>query len=97
MLNTTKGHNFVTKYVELWFLFTVYRLIMLYICTEFHKDISKGYVADTISILKFRKGYNSVKNVKKLWFLIYIYCLTMLYFCIKFRKTISKVSQFLGN
>ena len=60
----SKGNNSVKIKVELWFLFFVHRLIMLYICTKFCENISKefgGYYADTIAIVKFAKGHNSVK------------------------------------
>ena len=37
-----KGHNSVKMYVELWFLFSAHRLIMVYISTKFHENILHG-------------------------------------------------------
>ena len=37
--------------------------MMLNICIKFRKNISKGYKANTISLLKFSTGHNSIKNV----------------------------------
>ena len=52
--------------VELWFLFSAHREIMLYICTRFCEKYPEGFgssSADTISSVKFAEGHNSVKNV----------------------------------
>ena len=38
-----KGHNSVKMQVEISFLLSIYPLMMLYICTEVHKNISKGF------------------------------------------------------
>ena len=45
--------------MELLFLFSAHRLIMLYIFTEFCENISKGLKV----IVKFAKGHNSIKHV----------------------------------
>ena len=39
--------------------------MMLYICTKFQENISKGFTvtADVICIMKFTKEHNSVKSV----------------------------------
>ena len=37
------GHISVKMLVELWSLFSAYRLIMLYICTKFQEYIYKGF------------------------------------------------------
>ena len=37
----------------------VHGLIMFYICTKFHVNISKGF--RTISLLNFLEGHNSIK------------------------------------
>ena len=52
--------------MELWYLTSAYHLIMLYICTKFQENISKGfqsYLEDVACILKFLKGHNSVNSV----------------------------------
>ena len=54
------------KFGELRFLFSVYRLVMFYICTKFHENIVYGFKAmeeGMISILNITKGYNSEKIV----------------------------------
>ena len=38
----SKGHNFVKMLVELRFLFSAHRLMMIYICTKFHENILDG-------------------------------------------------------
>ena len=48
--------------MELGFLFSAYRLMMVYICTKFHENILDGYRANTIYIAKISKGHNSVEN-----------------------------------
>ena len=49
--------------MELGFLFSAHRLMMVYICTKFHENILDGYRANTIYIAKISKGHNSVENV----------------------------------
>ena len=52
--------------MELRYLFSAYRLIMLHICTMFHENIStvsellRGY---DFQYSKFPKGLNSIKDV----------------------------------
>ena len=41
-LKITKGHNLVKNAVRVIFLISAHPLIMFYICTMFHKNISKG-------------------------------------------------------
>ena len=49
--------------MELGFLLSALRLMMVYICTKFHENILDGYRANTIYIAKISKGHNSVENV----------------------------------
>ena len=49
--------------MELGFLFSAYRLMMVYICTKFHENILDSYRANTIYTAKISKGHNSVENV----------------------------------
>ena len=49
--------------MELGFLFSAHRLMMVYICTKFHENILNGYRANTIYIAKISKSHNSVENV----------------------------------
>ena len=49
--------------MELGFLFSAHRLMMVYICTKFHENILDGYKANTIYIAKISKGHKSVENV----------------------------------
>ena len=42
ILIITKGHNFVNIAHRVIFLFSAYRLIMVYICTKFHENISNS-------------------------------------------------------
>ena len=53
-------------YVEVRSLLSAYLLIMLYICTKFNENISKGFRVierTRLPIFNFSKGNNSVKNV----------------------------------
>ena len=51
--------------MELWYLISVHRLLMLNSCTKFQENVSKGFrvIERMRCILKFAKGHNSVKNV----------------------------------
>ena len=52
--------------VELWFLFSAYCLMVLYICIKFHENILKGFrvIEELVfSFSGFSKGHNSVKNI----------------------------------
>ena len=40
ILEFTKGHNSAKMEVELWFLFSAYGLLMLYICTKLCETVS---------------------------------------------------------
>ena len=42
-LKFSKGNNSIKMLVELWFLISAHRLMMLYICTKFRENISKGF------------------------------------------------------
>ena len=57
---------------ELWFLFSAHCLIMLYICTKSHENISN--ISKLWSghdfWLKITKGYNSVNNVGRVTVLV---------------------------
>ena len=51
--------------VDLWYLFSAYCLMLLYICINFHENISKGFRAIEGLLLPysgFSKGHNSVKK-----------------------------------
>ena len=44
ILKITNQHNSVKKpVVDLWFLISKHSLIMVYICTKFHENISQGF------------------------------------------------------
>ena len=47
--------------MELWYFISAHYLMMLYICTKFQENISKGFRVIK-SILKFSKGHNSVNS-----------------------------------
>ena len=52
--------------MELRFLFSAHRLIMVYICTKFHENILHGIKLierTRLSYQKFTGGNNSIKNV----------------------------------
>ena len=58
--------------MELQFLFSAHRLIMVYISTKFRENILNGlsYGADTISILFITKGRNSVNIARGITVLV---------------------------
>ena len=60
-----KGHNFLKNYVNLWFLISAHHLMMLYICTKFRENISKGFkVFEQIDFqTEISKGEKFHKNV----------------------------------
>ena len=65
--------------------------VMLYICTMFPKNISKGFrvIEKTHDFQpNFSKGHNSVKKVE-LWFFICAQRLIILCICTKIRENIS--------
>ena len=71
---------------------------MLYICTEFHENISKGFRVTELTqflIYKFSKGHHSIKNIGGIMVLVLCYCLMKLYICIKFQENIKRVSELL--
>ena len=52
--------------MELWYLFSAYCLMLLYICIKFHENISMGFRAIEGLLFPysgFSKGHNSVKIV----------------------------------
>ena len=61
-----KPTNQLLEY-QLWSLFCAYLLMMLYICTKFHKKYLKGFLRviqrTRFLIFEFSKGNNSVKNI----------------------------------
>ena len=51
---------------------------MLYICTKFHENISKGFRVTELTqflISKFSKGHHSIKNVGGIMIMVLILCL----------------------
>ena len=51
---------------SIWFLFSANCLIMLYICTQFHENVSKGFRVTQLTqflISKFSKRHRSVENI----------------------------------
>ena len=63
-------------------------MVMFYISTKFREIITKGYRADTISILKITKVNNSAKKGVGVTVFISARRLAMLYVCAKFREII---------
>ena len=45
ILNIPKENNSEKKMVELWFLFSAYCLMKLYICSKFHENIDAHFKA----------------------------------------------------
>ena len=43
ILIISKGHNSVKMYIELQFLFSAHRLIMIYICTKCRRNILNSF------------------------------------------------------
>ena len=68
--------------------------MMLYICTMFRDNISKGFKVFEqtrfISKLKFSKGNYFIKMLVELLFLFSAHCLIVLYISTKFNENISK-------
>ena len=64
--------------------FSAYHLKILYICTKFQENISKGFKVIKKTLLKFTKGHNSIKNVDGVQYLFCAHRLTMLYSLAKF-------------
>ena len=60
--------------------------MMLYICTKFHKNISKGF--RVIERTQFPKGDNSQEMPMELQFLLSANRLLMLYICIEYYENI---------
>ena len=65
MLKFTKGHNYVQITGGVTFPFSTHCLKMLYICTKFQENISKGFkvIKRCGYILKVTKGHNSVNTL----------------------------------
>ena len=49
--------------MEIRFVFSAHRLVLIYICTKFHENILNSSRADKIFIGKSSKGYNFIKNI----------------------------------
>ena len=59
--------------MELWYLFSAYFLILLYICIKFHENILKSFRAIDGLLFPysgFLKGHNSVKTVGRVMVLV---------------------------
>ena len=67
--------------MELRFLFSAHRLMVVYICTKFHENILNGIKvrADMIFMGKISKGHNSISSAHHLM---------MVYICTKFHENI---------
>ena len=65
--------------------------MMLYICTTFHENISKGFrvIELTISIQKCTNEHNSIKQVSGVKVLVLCTLCDDALYCIKFRENIS--------
>ena len=61
ILNIIKEKNSKENKVQLWFLFSAYFLLRLYICTKFHENIDDRF--KVIVWTQFSKGHNSAKNI----------------------------------
>ena len=51
--------------MELWYVISAHHLMMLYICTKYQENISKGFrvLEGMVCILKFSKEHTSVNSV----------------------------------
>ena len=59
--------------MELWYLFSAYCPMLLYVCIKFHENISKGLRAIEGLLFQysgFSKGHNSVKTCGRVMFLV---------------------------
>ena len=66
---------------------------MLYICTKFQENISKGFRVTELTqffISKFSKRHRLVENIGGVMTLVLITFLIMLYICTKCHENISK-------
>ena len=62
--------------MELWYLFSAYCLMLLYICIKFHENISEGFTAIEGLLFpysEFSKGHNSLKTVRIV--MIFVFCI----------------------
>ena len=80
----------VKLYKELQYSFSAYRLIMVYICIKFGKNIKgfQSYGAKRHLILFITKGHNSLKIIYGVKVLFSAHHLIMVYICAKFRENI---------
>ena len=77
--------------MELWFLFSAHRLIMLYFCTKFCENISKdlGVLVQTLFPLRnLQKSMIQSIMYVELWFLFSACPSMMLYIGTKFHENI---------
>ena len=88
----SKRHRSVENIGGAMILISTHFLIMFYICTKCHENISQGFrVMEGLDFQysKFSKGHNSVKNVgRSIWSLLSAYLLIMLHICTKFHENI---------
>ena len=58
--------------MKVWYLISAHHLMMLYICTKFQENISKGFGDQEAVVckLKFSKEYNSVNSVSGVMVLV---------------------------
>ena len=68
-----------------------HHLMMLYFCTKFQENISKGFrfVEDAVCILKFSKGHNNVNGVGGVMALVLSTLSDGVYICNKFCRSSS--------
>ena len=77
---------------ELWFLWSVCSLMMLYISVKFHENLFKGF-QDTEQTRFCDRPMDRQMDRQELWFLSSAYCLMMLYISLKFHENVSNGFQ----
>ena len=77
--------------MELWYLISAHYLLMLYICTKFQENISKGFriIQRMRFELKFSKGHYSVNNVRGAMVLVLSVLSYDVLYCTKYCQSIS--------
>ena len=68
--------------MELWYLISAHHLMMLYICTKFQENISKGFrVIERMRFVyrNFQRGIFLLVAQVELWYLFCLHCALYLY------------------
>ena len=89
-LNIPKENN-AEKNDGLWFLFSAYCPMMLYICSKYYKSILddiKVIESNKIFIKIFQRCKISQRLLVALQFLFSAHCLILVYFCTQFHENI---------